>query len=174
MTNKIDPKDWAKEFESFMEGPEIAPPQELSQKVLGFVRNELNPRILSIVSKLAAIHVVVGSLSLLICSQFGMGTGEMLFMGLGEVACTLFCGALFLGASTFVAGFVFSKDELRKIRRTAYSPILALGILSLSIFLFFGAEIALNLAVVWLIGALGAGVIATELSIRLRTSSYGT
>lgn len=168
MKNKLDPKEWAKDFETFMNVKEVTPPAHLDRQVFNFVHNDLNPKTLSIVARLGVIHVITGSLSLLICSQFGMGNAPMLFMSLGEMGCTAFCGALFLGLSTLIAGFIFSNEELRKIRKTGYSPILLLGILSLTVFLFFGADIAFSLAVIWLFGALVAGMVVTEFSIGVR------
>lgn len=168
MKNKIDPKEWAKDFDSFMNAEGVNPPTEISQKILTFVHQELNPSIWNILAKLGAIHLVVGTLSLFICSQFGMGSGQMLFMSFGVIGCTALCGSLFLGLTTFVAGFTFSPEELRKVRKTGYSPILLLGVVSLILFILFGAEIAMNLALIWLVGALVAGVLATEFSIGMR------
>lgn len=172
MTNKFDPKEWAKDFESFMNSEAVSPPAHINNKILDFVRGDLNPSIWKIIAKLSGIHVVMGSLSLLVCSQFGMGSAPMLFMSLGHVACTALCGSFFLGLSTLIAGIWFSPEELRKMRSTGYSPILVLGILSLITFLVFGAEIALNLAAIWLLGAFAAGAIATELILGIRRLAH--
>ncbi len=171
MGDKINAKEWAKDFDLFMSGTEVQPPTHVSREIFEFVRKDLNPEYWKILAKLGATHAVVGSLSLLICSQFGMGTGVIVmntFTSLGVFGCTVFCGALFLGLTNFVAGFIFAIPELNKVRRTGYSPILLLGAVSLTIFLFFGANIALNLALAWLMGALIAGVIATEVSFGIR------
>jgi hypothetical protein len=114
---------------------------------------------------------VVGSLSLLLCSQFGMGRGYNLmhaFMSYGAFTCMAFCGALFLGLTVVVAGFFLSNPELKRIRSTAYAPIVFLGLMSLVVLFCFGAEIALNLALFWLFGALLAGMLLTELSLSVR------
>lgn len=171
MSEKIDPKEWAKEFELFMSLPEVTPPFHLSESILNYVKQDLNPSIWTVISKLGLIQVMIGSLSLLICSQFGMGGGSMLtttFMGLGEWVCMAFCGGLFLGLPVLVALFTLSNSELRKIRRSGYGPIFVLGISSLTVFFCFGAEIALSLAIAWLFGGVAVGIFVTEAGLGIR------
>ncbi len=79
-----------------------------------------------------------------------------------------FCGALFIGLTTLVAGFILTNPELKKIRRTAYAPIWTLGVVSLLVFLAFGAEIVIGFALAWLLGAIGTGILLTETGIYLR------
>lgn len=176
MKEKLDPKEWADEFKSFLNAPEVRPPQHLKKAIFEYIHNDLNPSIWRVFSKLGGIHVFVGSLSLLICEQFGMGRGSAImdaFMGYGPTVCMAFCGALFLGLTSLIAGFVLSNSELVKIRRTGYSPIAILGVVSLIVFFCFGASIALNFALAWLVGAVAAGAIVTEISLRIKRPSYG-
>jgi len=168
MKDKIDPKEWANDFETFMSSDGVQPPIYVTNKILGFVHTKLNPNVWSIIAKFSGIHAVIGSLSLLLCSQFGMGSGSMLFMSFGKIGCMALCGSLFLGLSMSLAGFIFSLEELRKMRRTGYSPILVVGMLSLAVFLAFGAEMVFGLAVAWIIGAFIAGALVTELTLGLR------
>ena len=171
MKKKMDPKEWTEDFKLFMDGAEVAPPQQVRNKIFNFVHQDLNPSLWLVLAKLGGIHAVVGSFSLSICSQFGMGKGDtvmQVFMSHGAFTCMAFCGALFLGLTTFVAGFVLSVSEIKKIRATAYAPIVLLGTLSLLLFLFFGAEIALNLALAWFFGALLTGILITELNLLVR------
>lgn len=171
MKNKTDPKEWSKDFDLFLNAPEVTPPQHVSTSVLEYVRRELNPSIWMILSKLGIVHVAVGSLSLLLCVQFGMGRGYSLmhvFMSYGELACMALCGALFLGLTALIASCILSNSELRGIRKFRYSPILVLGLVSLIVFFCFGAHIALNFAVAWLFGGLVAGIAITEVGIGVR------
>lgn len=166
-----DPKVWAQEFKSFAEAQEMKPPEEISAAIFAQVRRDLNPRLSLVLAKLGGIHVVVGSLSLLLCSQFGMGYGDLMmraFMGYGMPACMALCGALFLGLTSLIAGFLLSKHELKTIRRTAYAPVWLLGAMSLVVFWNFGAEIAVSWAAFWFIGAVVSGIAVTEGSIALR------
>lgn len=171
MKNKYNPKDWAEDFQEFLNSPSVSPPGPISDEIFRHVYRDLNPSLSLVFAKLGAIHIFVGSLSLLLCSQFGMGRGYNLihsFMGYSETFCMALCGALFLGLTTFVAGFVLSNSELLKIRKTAYTPIALLGAASLTVFFCFGADIALIVAFVWFVGAFAAGLIFTELSLGIR------
>ena len=171
MKEKIDPKEWAEDFKLFMSAPEVSPPIHVREEIFSFVRRDLNPNLWFVFSKLAGIHVIVGSLSLLLCSQFGMGRGDAVmnaFMGYGMNVCMAFCGALFLGLTTLVAGFILSNSEIKKMRRTGYSLIPLLGLASLIVFFCFGADIVLGFALAWLLGATIAGVLVTEGSFFLK------
>lgn len=171
MKNKIDPKEWAEDFKLFLDAPEVSPPSHVKEEIFRIVHRDLNPQLWFVMAKLGGIHAVVGSLSLLLCSQFGMGRGYNLmhaFMSYGAFTCMAFCGALFLGLTVVVAGFFLSNPELKRIRSTAYAPIVFLGLMSLVVLFCFGAEIALNLALFWLFGALLAGMLLTELSLSVR------
>lgn len=171
MKNKIDPREWAEDFKLFMSVPEIDPPAHIRDEVFRVVHRDLHPSAWLVLSKLGGIHVVVGSFSLLICSQFGMGRGDTVmstFMSYGAMVCMAFCGALFLGLTTLIAGVVLSQPELKKIRQTGYSPIALLGVVSLTVFFCFGADIAFSFAMAWFFGALSAGVLVTEASLGMR------
>lgn len=171
MSKRIDPKEWADDFASFLETPEMRPPAHLQEKVFDMVHRDLNPTLSAVLAKLGGIHVVAGSISLLLCSQFGIGRGYDLMhvlMNYGEFACMFFCGSLFLGFTVFAAGIVLTPPELKKIRRAGYSPIAALALFSLLLFEVFGAEVAVNVGLAWLFGAVIAGIFATEASIRFK------
>jgi hypothetical protein len=165
LKDKIDSQDWAVEFEQFNNALEVSPPNNIRNEIFNSVHRDLNPNIWLVFRKLGAIHAVVGSLSLLLCSQFGMGRGDAFmnaFMGYGMTVCMGFCGALFLGLTTLVAGFILSNSEIKKVRSLGYSPIPLLGLASLMIFFCFGANIVFEFAITWLVGATIAGVLMTE------------
>jgi len=172
-----DPKEspnWSEEYQHFMQGEEIYPPQHVYESVRNLVHRDLCPSYSTIFAKISLLHITVGSLSLLLCSQFGMGKGLTLvhyFMRWGDLVCMMACGSLFLGLTTGVAGMILSQTELRRIRQTGYSMIAVLGLASLLVFLSFGAEIAVNYALAWLFGALLTGVIGTELSLGIKGKS---
>lgn len=171
MKNKIDPKEWAEDFKLFMNAPEVQPPTHVRDEIFKFVHDDLNPKLWFVFGKLGAIHVVAGSLSLFLCVQFGMGRGYSLmnyFMGFGNTVCLVLCGAIFMGLTTLSAGFILSTPELRKIRKTGYSPVAGLGLISLLIFFSFGAEIATEVAIAWLFGAVMTGILVTETSLGFR------
>jgi hypothetical protein len=172
---KIDPREWAEDFKLFLDAPKINPPAHVGEQIFRSVHRDFNPTLLRVLAKIGGIHVLGGSLSLFFCSQFGIGRGYNLmqvFMSEGVFACMALCGALFLGLTVLIAGFILSNSELKKIRKTCYAPVFLLGLASLAIFLCFGAEIALNLAFFWLVGAVAVGVLLTESSLRVRRFTH--
>ncbi len=172
MKNETAEQEWMSEYRDFLASPERQAPVNLTRDILQFVHRELNPGFLSVFRKMALLHIATGSLSLLLCSQFGMGQGLNLahvMMRWGELACMVGCGCLFLGTTSLVANFLLSNSELRRVRSRAYMMIILLSVGSLLTFIGFGAEVALIYAVAWLLGAIFTGVLATELSFRLRS-----
>jgi hypothetical protein len=171
MRDKVDPREWAEDFKTFLSAPEVRPPAHVQDQIFQAVHRDLNPGLPLVSAKLAGLHVIGGSLSLGLCSQFGFGRGYNLmhvFANYGELTCMALCGAIFLGLTVLMAGFFLSRQELMKIRKTGYTPILLLGIASVVVFLSFGAEIALSLAIFWLIGAILVGAAITEFSLAAR------
>jgi hypothetical protein len=84
-------------------------------------------------------YSLAGLISLLFCPQFGlnpMGVSEHFFhqlMSYGHFVCGAFCGAIFMGSGSFVAAFIFKKNEIQFINMKF------LGKLTLiSIFFIFG------------------------------------
>ena len=170
MSKKIRPAG-SNEFEAFVSAPESTPARDLSERIFARVHGDLNPALHRVFLKLATIHVFVSGLSLSICSQFGIGRTTSLthsFMHYGDMVCMTMCGALFLGLTSLIAQWFLSADELRRVRRYAYSPILGLGAVSLLVFIAFGAEIATTFAVAWMLGGLVAGIFALETGFALR------
>lgn len=170
-----DPKIWADEFKEFLDSPEVSPPSHIRDEIFGVVHRDLNPQLWFVMAKLGGIHAAVGSLSLLLCSQFGMGRGFNLMqplMNYGAMTCMALCGALFLGLTTLVAGLILSSVELIKIRKTCYAPIVFLGLGSLIVFFCFGAEIAISLGLVWLLGAFVAGALAIEAGLGIKRYGF--
>lgn len=165
MTNDYkNKKEWLKDYQSFLEADDITPPRELSERIFKMVHNEPSVNGWHILSKLALFQAVLGSFSLLACSQFGIGSGPLseTFMRFGHNFCMALCGALFLGLGTLVAGYFLKSAEVKFIRQMGYLPILAMGLLSLGILFEFGAEIIASLAFVWLLGGFVGGLIALE------------
>lgn len=165
MTNDFkNQKEWLKDYQSFLNADEIAPPRELSERIFKMVHDDLSANGWHVLSKLALFQGVLGSFSLMICSQFGLGSGKlvMAFMHLGDNICMALCGALFLGLGTMAAGYFLKSAEVKLIRQMGYLPILLTGLLSLGVFFGFGAEVVASLAFIWLLGGFVGGLIALE------------
>lgn len=164
-----------KEFQQFISQKPEAVPAHLSDVIFKEVHADLDPSWSQIFVKVTLIHAVLGFLTLSICSQFGLQTFPVLdlmyaFMSVaGPKYCMAFCGAIFLSGSAFSFAMLLTRPELLKVRKTGVLQILILSILSLATLIFFGAEILLIPALLWLAGAIVAGVLSLELGIRVRS-----
>jgi hypothetical protein len=153
----------------------IAPPSGLTEGLLAKVTADLNPPTWKVFFKLGLVHAVVGSLTLLICPQFGLGPrlGLMTYlMKLGPHVCMFGCGTLFLGVSALVSAFLLRPEEIRVLRKTVLLQFPLLGLASIGVFLLFGAAVVVNLALVWILGSILGGLGSLELGwlIRARLS----
>ena len=86
----------------------------------------------------------------------------------GHHVCMFACGTLFVGLSLLIAGYFLSIEEVNALKRTEHLQTLVLGVLSLGLFVGFGAEMALGIAGLWLFGGLIGGAIATQAVWRLK------
>lgn len=168
-------RNWTSEFESFMKSESISVPQELNLKVLAAVGSLLNPNAYRIFAKILGFHLISGILSLSICHQFGLNpfqTKSSLadwFMTIGgHNICMIGCGILFVGLSIAAAGSFLTIEEVRVLRKTSPLQISALSIFSLGAFAAFGAQFALAIAGLWILGGLIGGMLATEIAWQLK------
>lgn len=166
--NELKNEQWLKEYNEFLRHEQPLP-QDVSNQVFNKISGLLNPSAFVIFAKIFGIHVGVGTLSLAICHQFGLnpfGTKTSLadwFMSVGGHSfCMIGCGVLFTALSILAAGYFLTSEEVRVLRRTEFLQALCLSLVSLAIFAFFGAELALTFGGLWLLGALIGGFAATE------------
>lgn len=167
-------KNLPSEFQEFAQSDEMSPPPGVSRSILDQVRQELNPGVIPVFSKLLFIHALTSIATLSVCPQFGfrvLGEGMGLmhwFMRFGEHGCLVACGTFFLGTSALIASFALRPEEVRKIREHRGLGIATVTLVSLGFFLMWDLEFVLSLTLAWFLGAwLGAGVLL-ELGWRLR------
>lgn len=178
MKSKLTEKEWVEEFKDFIHGGEgVTVPEELSNQILQRVRKDLNPSSVLVFFKLLGVHLAVGTLSLAVCHQFGLnpfGTEKSLadwFMSVGgHKFCMVGCGVFFMALSILAAGYFLSSDEVRVLRKTEFLQAFSLSVISLAVFFFFGAELALLFGGLWLLGALLGGWAATEILWKFKKS----
>lgn len=163
MESKISEKEWLEDFSGFVSSPGTPVPADVSEKILGYVRRELHPSPWLVFLKLLGIHLVVGTLSLAVCDQFGLNPFATEFslaeyaMKLGHSFCMSFCGFFFVGLSVSMAGWLLKPEEFAALGKHSWMQIPSLGALSLGIMAALGAEIAFGIGVLWLLGALAGG-----------------
>lgn len=169
---KITEKEWLEDFKEFVSAESAAVPKEVSNQILKKIHSDMNPSAWLVFSKLLGIHLVVGTLSLGICNQFGLNPFQSnfslsdYFMKLGHSACMVFCGVLFIGLTILLGHLVLRREELFILSKNALLQVFGLSVLSLAAFVGFGAEIVLGIAVLWFLGAMAGGVLAAKVFIR--------
>lgn len=162
---------WQKDFEDFTNfaPTEASVPEALTQNIFSKVHHLLFPSAQTIFTKIFAAHLLIGSLSLSICHQFGLNPFHtevsladwFMRMG-GHNFCMIACGILFLSLSLLASGILLTTEEIRVLRRTQWLQVSALAIVSLGSFAAIGAELTLGIAGFWLLGSLVGGLFVTE------------
>jgi hypothetical protein len=158
-------KDWIGEFNEFLSAEPVRPPVKVNAALSKMISADLNPAASLVFLKVALIHLVIGTATLLVCPQFNVhlvpGMGLMsVFEKFGEIGCTLACGALFLSGSFLLASLVLRPEEVRVVRRTKLPQILGIGTLSIVAFLMVGASAVFAGAFIWIVGSM-LGALAT-------------
>lgn len=167
--------DWLLEYEEFLNADKSEMPEDIQQRVLIKLKKLVDPSPLTVFFKVLGIHTVIGFLSLSICHQFGLNpfntdrsiSDWMMNVG-GHHACMIGCGVLFVGLSLFLAGYFLSIEEVIALKRTKVLQTLALGVISMSLLIAVGAQVALSIGVLWFIGAMVGGLVAVETSLILK------
>lgn len=167
-------EDWGKEFQEFMNSPNVEPPKVLSDRILNLVHRDLNPKGIAVFFKLGFIHLIIGTISLLFCPQFGMSLSHNLgLMSLltrigGNGFCMAACGAFFLGGSALVSSLFLRPEEIRVLRTNELLQFSTLGILSLGLFIVAGGDVLFDMGALWILGAILGGLFNLELGWALR------
>ena len=171
MTNMKD------ELREFLSAEEIQPPAELSQRILSYVKRDLDPPALNVFLKTLAIHFFTSLFTLSLCSQFGVrlfGTGPGLmayFMRLGDMGCMAACGILFLGTTTFISGLILTHAEGKKLLRKWPIHLTLLSGFSLAFFLTVDAIFTLQSVIAWSLGAFLGAYILLRGSLMIRKAT---
>ncbi len=166
MTVKDAEKNWLKEFNEFMECDSATVPRQLSKTILDSIQRDMNPSAWSVFSKLFAVQSIAGTLSLLVCNQFGINpfqTGFSLsnyFMKFGHSTCMLLCGFIFLSVGISASRLFLRNEEFLVIKRNSFLQIFSLSLLFLGIFAIVGAELTITIGVMWMLGALLGGLLS--------------
>ena len=179
MNPRFTEKEWLEDFGNFVSSDTHSPvPEEISKSILSRIHKALNPSPWIVFLKVFGIQIVVGALSLAICDQFGMtlfNTGVSLadyFMKFGHSACMTLCGFLFVGLGVSAACFLLKPEELSVLYKNAIVQAVAISIVSILIFMIFGAEILMGVGTLWLIGATLGGLAPIHMITRLRHVSH--
>ncbi len=170
--------EWLNDYQDFLNS-EVKVPKEVNVKVLSSMQQLINPSAWSVFFKLLVIHFVTGFLSLSVCHQFGLNPfntehslADWLMKVGGHHFCMMGCGTLFVGISILTAGYFFTLEEIKALKRTEFLQNLSIGLISLGLFTAFGVEFILSIAGLWLLGGLVGGFVATAAMLKLKTVSF--
>lgn len=162
---------WLKEYLEFSNTPVEPAPRE----ILVNLKKRIFPNPWVVFSKLLVLHSISGFLSLAICHQFGLNpfqTEQSLmdwFMRVGgHHFCMVACGVVFMITTYLIASKILTLAEFETVRRYKWLQTSLLGTLSLSAFYFFGAELLLIFAILWLLGGLLGAALAIETTYQFR------
>lgn len=165
-------KEWLDDFKEFVHADGTPVPKDVSESILSRIRSDMNPSAWIVFSKIFGIHLFVGTLSLAVCSQFGLNpfrTSFSLsdyFMKFGHSTCMVFCGVLFIGLTVTLGRFILRREELLVLSKNAPLQVFGLSVFSIVAFIGFGADIVLGIGVLWFLGAMVGGILAAKVFIR--------
>lgn len=157
-------------YESFIQGEDKTAPQHLKQNILNAIGADLKISPAQTWLKFSAIHAVIGAISLLFCPQFNLSLSgkkdlyHYFHQTLGHEGCMLVCGAIFLGTGALASVVLMRQAEVQLVRRSLMMAFLLLAFVSLGLFFSFGAQIYLDLATPWLLGAVFGGASTFKVS----------
>lgn len=174
---KVQNNDWLKDFEEFMSTDAAAVPAEATEKVVSQVHDLMNPNIITVFLKILVWHLAAGYMSLAICHQFDMNpfntqySLDNWFMSFtSHEVCMVLCGGLFVSVGLMFAGYFLSIEEVIALKKNVVLQTLSLGLLSLGLFLAFGANLVLSFSAFWLLGVIVGGVFSTLAIFRMRAA----
>ena len=163
------------DFHDFLSGKKQGPSEQTSQQVLNLIHRDLEPQHKIIFLKILAIQAFIGALTLLLCPQFNFSLSNnyqvfhFFHKNFGHYGCMAACGSVFLGSGAVFASSLLSYSEIQKIKQTKILYYLTFSGMTVLSFLFIGAEIYLDAALFWMLGASTGGLLSFELGRIVKT-----
>lgn len=157
------------DFDLFKSSPKEVTPNELDNKVISHINSDLNPSHYRILGKMVSLHGVIGLLTLLFCPQFKLSFTHnhslyhYFHQTFGSQICMIICGVIFIGTGSLICSFFFKYAELQKVHKSVFLYYLGISSFSLLIFLFFGAELYLEMVLFWCLGAIASSILFFEI-----------
>jgi hypothetical protein len=111
-------------------------PESIYARVRADLEGRMKPGFVRVVLEVLKTQIILGTLTLLVCPQFGIGPlgGGDGLMGwvesYGHLVCGAYCGSIFVGLNVLYARFFLSLDFRNAIRTEPLLPFAALGVIS--------------------------------------------
>lgn len=126
----------------------------------------------ALIFRFLAIHALVATASLVVCPQFGVRFGGRLFgagllgpdglmgvfMRAGPEACSIFCGGFFILCSLIGFQIFLSRSERAFWLQRPWAVLFSMVLVSLGAFWMLNVELLVDVAVLWALGGIGAGL----------------
>ena len=169
-----------KDYESFTNADETQPPNEVSNKILNLIKDDLKPNHVKVFSKLLGIQTFIGVLTLLFCPQFNLSltNNYELFHyfhnKFGANICTAICGSIFIGSGALLASYVLRFSEVKKIAESKFLYYFSISTIAVASFSLISPKVYLEIIPFWFIGAYLSGITLFEINkqIRFKVFSY--
>jgi len=153
------------DFKDFIISENSTPTHETNQIILNYVKNDLNPQHKKIFFKLLFLQGVIGLITMTFCPQFSLSLTNSYDLfhffhhSFGHYICMIICGSIFIGSGALVATFILSGPEIKKIRSSSFLYYCSFSGIAVLSFMVLGAQVYLDLAGLWFIGASLSGVL---------------
>lgn len=162
------------EFKSFVDAPELAPRRQTEDAVMRLARVGQKPSARAALTKFFAIQVSSGLLTLAICPQFGIGSGNhdgalhALHAHVNPALYYLSCGVLFVLFGALLSGLAANRRELQAIGRGKYLFFGSYSLCAYLALLLLGTESFLLISVFWILGGVAAHLVGFGIGRRLK------
>lgn len=162
-----------KDFIQF-KSEEVLTPKVLDQKILSFVKKDLEASHPQVFFKIIIVQGFIGALTMIFCPQFDMSLTNnyelfhFFHRNFGHTICMLICGTIFMGSGAIFAALLFKAPERKLILASKFYYAMALSGLAVGTFYFLGANIYINALSFWLVGALSSQIILFTLGAKLK------
>ncbi|OIQ18932.1 MAG: hypothetical protein BM556_06520 [Bacteriovorax sp. MedPE-SWde] len=167
MSNKQD-------FKDFLRTNKSSPSEDTSKNILNSIRREMIPNKGIVFTKLILVQAFIGAITMIFCPQFSMSltSNDELYhffhRTFGHYGCMMVCGSIFIGSGALFSSTILNWAEIRLLKESKLLSYFGLsGLFALS-FLFVGAQVYLDVAIAWMIGATLSGSVFFQVSTILK------
>jgi hypothetical protein len=166
-----------KEFKNFLSANDSTEHADLKNKIFNLVERDYHIRFLPFLFKVIPLHLLAGTLTLLICPQFGLGLGNL---GLSKIyyqlhqypiLCAIYCGVIFFGLASFLPFLFLNLNELQYYRKKVHTFFALWGSLAFSSFMLLGNQATLTFTLIWLTAGFCFTIFSLNSAVFLKTRS---
>jgi len=162
------------DFKDFLDNKKSSPSTQIANKVLHSIRRDMIPSKPIVLGKLILVQAFIGAVTMIFCPQFSMSltSNDELYhffhRTFGHYGCMMVCGSIFVGSGALFSTTILNWAEIRLIRSNKILGYLFLSGLFATTFLMLGAQVYLDVAIAWMLGATLSGSVFFQVSSILK------